>query len=70
VTPQTRDLSPGGKIVSPGRKKRVMKTMKVVAIATAGISVMVAVAAYGQMDTTASSNEPKAEAVVEGIGYT
>ena len=29
---------------------------------------MVAVAAYGQMDTTASSNEPKAEAVVDAAG--
>jgi Cytochrome P460 len=45
-----------------------MKTMKVVAIGTAGISAMVAVAAYGQMDTTASSNEPKAEAVVDAAG--
>jgi len=42
--------------------------MKVLAIGTAGISAMVAVAAYGQMDTTASSNEPKAEAVVDAPG--
>jgi hypothetical protein len=42
--------------------------MKVLAIGTAGISAMVAVAAYGQMDTTASSNEPKAEAVVDAAG--
>jgi Cytochrome P460 len=42
--------------------------MKVLAIGTAGISAMVAVAVYGQMDTTASSNEPKAEAVVDAAG--
>jgi Cytochrome P460 len=40
--------------------------MKVVAIGTAGISAMVAVAAYGQMDT--SSNGPKAETVVDAAG--
>jgi hypothetical protein len=45
-----------------------MKTMKVVAIGTAGIWAMVAVAAYGQMDTTASRNDPKTEAVVDADG--
>jgi hypothetical protein len=42
--------------------------MKVVAIGTAGISAIVAVAAYGQIDTTPSSNDPKAEAVVDAAG--
>src|SRR5262245_526018 len=42
----------------------VTKTMKVLAIGTAGISAMVAVAAYGQMDPSAS----KAQAVVDAAG--
>ena len=45
-----------------------MKTINIVGIGTAGISAMVAVAAHGQMDTTASSAAPKAEAVVDATG--
>jgi len=45
-----------------------MKAIDVAAIGTAGISAMVAVAAYGQMDPTASSNGPKAEDVVNAAG--
>ena len=45
-----------------------MKTIYVLGIGIAGISAMVAVAARGQMDTTASSDGPKAEAVVDASG--
>jgi hypothetical protein len=45
-----------------------MKTIDVVGIGTAGISAMVAVAADGQIDTTASSKGLKAEAVVDATG--
>ena len=44
-----------------------MRAINVVAIGT-GILAMVALAAHGQMDTTAPSNEPKAEAVVDATG--
>jgi Cytochrome P460 len=45
-----------------------MKTIGVVGIGIAGISAMVLVAAHGQMNTTASSNGPKAESVVDAAG--
>jgi hypothetical protein len=45
-----------------------MKTIGVVGIGIAGISAMLLVAAHGQMNTTASSNGPKAEAVVDASG--
>lgn len=45
-----------------------MKTIDVIAIGTAGISAMVAIAAHGQMDTTASSAAPIVEAVVDAAG--
>jgi hypothetical protein len=45
-----------------------MKTIYALGIGIAGISAMVAVAARGQMDTTASSDGPKAEAVVDANG--
>jgi hypothetical protein len=45
-----------------------MKTINVVAIGAAGISALVAVAARGQIDTTASSNGPTAETVVDATG--
>jgi hypothetical protein len=45
-----------------------MNTSNVAAIAVAGITAMVAVAAPGQMDTTAPSNGPKTEAVVDATG--
>jgi hypothetical protein len=45
-----------------------MKTIYALGIGIAGISAMVAVAARGQMDTTASSYGPKAEAVVDANG--
>jgi len=45
-----------------------MKTINVVAIGAVGISAMVAVAARGQLDTTASSSVPTAEAVVDATG--
>jgi hypothetical protein len=45
-----------------------MKTAGVLAIGIAGISAMVAVAVYGQTDTTPSSNGPTAEAVVDATG--
>jgi Cytochrome P460 len=46
----------------------VVKTIYVLGIGIAGISAMLAVAAHGQMDTTASSYGPKAEAVVDANG--
>jgi hypothetical protein len=49
-------------------KNRVMKTVNLVGIGMAGISAMVAVAAYGQMDTAASTNGLKAEPVVDAAG--
>ena len=45
-----------------------MKTIYALGIGIAGLSAMVAVAARGQMDTTASSYGPKAEAVVDANG--
>jgi hypothetical protein len=45
-----------------------MKTIDVAGIGTAGISAMVAIAAHGQIDTSASRNGPKAEAVVDATG--
>src|SRR5215467_5349504 len=44
-----------------------MKTIHVVAIGIAGLSAMVAVAANGQIDRTASSNG-QAEAIVDAAG--
>jgi len=44
-----------------------MRTINILAIGTAGISAIFAVAAYGQMGSTASSNA-KAEAVVDATG--
>jgi hypothetical protein len=60
VTPQTGHLA--------WRKNRVVKTINVVGIGIAGISAMVAVAAHGQVDTAASSNGRKAEAVADAAG--
>jgi hypothetical protein len=45
-----------------------MKIIGVVGIGIAGISAMVLVAAYGQTNTTASSNASKSEAVVAASG--
>ena len=45
-----------------------MGTSHVVAVGAAGISAMVAVAAHGRMDTSASSNGPKTKAVVDASG--
>ncbi len=45
-----------------------MKTVNLVGIGMAGISAMVAVAAHGQMDSAASTNGLKAEAVVDAAG--
>jgi hypothetical protein len=45
-----------------------MKTIYALGIGIAGISAMVAVAAHGQMDTTASSKGAKVEAVVDANG--
>ena len=45
-----------------------MKIINVAAIGAAGISAMVAVAARGQMETTASPNGPQAETVVDPSG--
>jgi hypothetical protein len=45
-----------------------MNTINVAGIGMAGILAMVAVAARGQMDTTTSSNEPKAETAVDANG--
>src|SRR5438067_1683250 len=39
--------------------------MKAIVVAAVGISAIVALAAYGQVDTTASRNESKWKAVVE-----
>jgi len=41
---------------------KLVKIIGVVGIGIAGISAMALVAAHGQMNTTASSNGPKAEA--------
>jgi hypothetical protein len=45
-----------------------MKTLNIAAIGIAATSAMVAVAVHGQMNTTASSNGPKAETVVDAAG--
>jgi hypothetical protein len=45
-----------------------MRTINAVGISIAGISVVVGFAAHGQRDTTASSNGPKAAAVVDATG--
>jgi hypothetical protein len=46
----------------------LVKIIGVVGIGIAGISAMALVAAHGQMNTTASRNGPKAEAVVDATG--
>jgi hypothetical protein len=45
-----------------------VKSIDVAGIGIAGISAMVAVAVYGQADTTTASNGPKAEAVADAAG--
>jgi hypothetical protein len=45
-----------------------VKSIDVAVIGIAGISAMVAVAVYGQADTTTASNGPKAEAVADAAG--
>jgi Cytochrome P460 len=45
-----------------------MKAINVAAIAIGGISAMVALAAVGQVGTTAPSNGPKVDAVVDATG--
>jgi len=49
-------------------KYRVVKTVHLLSIGMAGISAMLAAAAYGQMDSASSTNGPKAEAVVDAAG--
>src|SRR5215467_9872985 len=49
-------------------ERRVMKTVYIVAIGIAGLSAMIAVAANGQMGTTASSDALKVESVVDAAG--
>lgn len=49
-------------------KNRVVKTVHLLSIGMAGISAMLTVAAYGQMDSAVSTNGPKAEAVVDAAG--
>ena len=45
-----------------------MKTISVAGIGIAGISALLTIAAHGQMNTSASSNTPKAKAVVDASG--
>ena len=45
-----------------------MKTVNLVGFGMAGLTALVAVAAYGQMSTTASRGGPKAEAVADATG--
>ena len=45
-----------------------MKTIATVCIGIAGISAVIAIAAYGQLDTPTPSNEPQAAAVVDATG--
>jgi Cytochrome P460 len=45
-----------------------MRSANVVGIAMAGISALIAVAAYGQKDVAGSSNAPKAETVDDAAG--
>jgi hypothetical protein len=49
-------------------KNAVMKAIVVAAVGIAGISAIVALAAYGQVDTTASRNGSKWKAVVDDGG--
>jgi len=53
--------------ISPESKNRVMKTLAP-AIGIAGVSAIVALAAHGQSDPTASGIGKKAEAVVDAAG--
>ena len=50
------------------QKNKLMKTVTFVGIGMAGISAMVAVVAHGQMDSAASTNGLKPEAVVDAAG--
>jgi Cytochrome P460 len=52
----------------PARKKNGVITVYALAIGMTGISVLFAVAGYGQMTTPASSAEPKEGAVVDATG--
>jgi hypothetical protein len=49
-------------------KNAVMKAIVVAAVGIGGISAIVALAAYGQVDTTASPNGSKQKAVVDDAG--
>jgi Cytochrome P460 len=45
-----------------------MKTINVASVATAGLAVVIAVAAYGQQNTAVSNNWPEAETVSDAHG--
>jgi hypothetical protein len=45
-----------------------MKTINVASVATAGLAVVIAVAAHGQQNTAVSNNESEAETVVDAHG--
>jgi Cytochrome P460 len=49
-------------------KNRIMKAIAVETVGIAGILAIVAAAAHGQMHTTASSNRPRAEVIVDATG--
>src|SRR5262249_44101647 len=49
-------------------RRTVMKTIYIGAIAIAGLSAVVALAANGPMGTTPSSDAPKVESVADGAG--
>jgi Cytochrome P460 len=47
------------------RKNSAMKTINVASVSTAGLAVVIAVAAHGQQNTAGPNNEPEAETVVD-----
>src|SRR5262249_538928 len=50
------------------RKNRIMRTVNIVGIGFAGISIVIAVTAHGQLNTATSNNEPETEMVVDANG--
>jgi hypothetical protein len=50
------------------RKNSARKTVNVAFVGTAGLAVLIAVAAHGQQNTAVSNSEPEAETVVDAHG--
>src|SRR5215467_9431429 len=51
------------------RKNRIMWTVNIVGVGFAGISIVIAVTAHGQLNTATSKNESETEMVVDANGH-